>query len=251
MLIFANLLQYLWVKASAAACFTQNRSLINNRLEVTSYEEMNKRKPNVKFFHIFGCRYYIKNNKDQLGKFAPKADEGIFLGYCLHAAAYRVMNKRTRVIEESSDITLYVRVLDPNHFGPQMVVPFDKMNQSPSANTSTPVHAIECELLNEEIDRDVYVQQPPGFEDPKFPNHCYKLQKVVYGLKQAPRAWYGTLSKFLEESKFQRGSIDPTLFRRIHNNHLIVLQIHVDDIIFDSNSKDLSDEFADLMQANL
>ena len=70
---------------------------------------------------------------------------------------------------------------------------------------------VQRAFLNDEIDKDVYVQQPPGFEDPKFLSHCYKLQKVVYGLNQAPRAWYGTLSKFLEDSKFQRGSIDPTL----------------------------------------
>nr|KAJ0204641.1 hypothetical protein LSAT_V11C500276490 [Lactuca sativa] len=40
----------------------------------------------------------------------------------------------------------------------------------------------------------VLVQQPPGFEDPKFPNHCYKFQKAVYGLKQAPRAWFSSSS---------------------------------------------------------
>nr|KAJ0214939.1 hypothetical protein LSAT_V11C300139010 [Lactuca sativa] len=46
---------------------------------------------------------------------------------------------------------------------------------------------VQCTLLNGEIDKDVYVQQPPGFKDPKFPNHFYKLQKDVYGFKQAPR----------------------------------------------------------------
>ncbi|KAI3792345.1 hypothetical protein L2E82_06222 [Cichorium intybus] len=59
---------------------------------------------------------------------------------------------------------------------------------------------VKCAFLHGEIDRDVYIQQPPGFEDPQFPNHSFKLQKAVYGLKQAPRAWYSTLSTFLEES---------------------------------------------------
>ena len=36
----------------------------------------------------------------------------------------------------------------------------------------------------------VYVKQPPAFEDPKLPNHVYKLRKALYGLKQAPRVWY-------------------------------------------------------------
>ncbi|KAI3510673.1 hypothetical protein L1887_17805 [Cichorium endivia] len=71
---------------------------------MTPYEVLNKRKPNVKFFHIFGCRCFIKNNKDHLGKFAPKSDEAIFMGYSPKSVAYRVLNKRTRVIEESFDI---------------------------------------------------------------------------------------------------------------------------------------------------
>nr|KAJ0208700.1 hypothetical protein LSAT_V11C400218990 [Lactuca sativa] len=165
MLIFANIPQYFWAEATTAASFTQNRSLINNRLEATPYEAMNKRKPNIKFFHIFGFRCYLKNNKDQLWKFAPKADEGIFLGYCLHAAAYRVLNKRTRVIEERSDVPFhesYVRVLDPNHYGPQMVVPFDKMNQPSPANASAPVHAFE-------VDFDfLFPTQPSALESEKL-----------------------------------------------------------------------------------
>nr|KAJ0210065.1 hypothetical protein LSAT_V11C400164460 [Lactuca sativa] len=77
----------------------------------------------------------------------------------------------------------------------------------------------------------------------------HKNFKVAYGLKQAPRAWYGTLSKCLEDSKFQRGFIDPTIFRKIHNNHLIIMLIYVNDIIFGSTSKDLSDEFVELMKS--
>ena len=49
---------------------------------------------------------------------------------------------------------------------------------------------VKSAFLNGPIQELVYVEQPPGFEDHKFPNHVYKLQKVLYGLKQAPRAWY-------------------------------------------------------------
>ena len=45
-------------------------------------------------------------------------------------------------------------------------------------------------FLNGPISELVYVEQPPGFEDPKFSNHVYKIYKVLYGLKQDPRAWY-------------------------------------------------------------
>ena len=56
---------------------------------------------------------------------------------------------------------------------------------------------VKSAFLNGLIQELVYVEQPPGFEDPKFPNHVYKLQKALYGLKQAPRAWYECLKEFL------------------------------------------------------
>nr|GEV87579.1 retrotransposon protein, putative, unclassified [Tanacetum cinerariifolium] len=54
------------------------------------------------------------------------------------------------------------------------------------------------------IDEEVYVMQPPGFQDPEFPARVYKEEKAMYGLHQAPRAWYGTLSKYLLTNSFQR-----------------------------------------------
>nr|GFC82660.1 copia protein [Tanacetum cinerariifolium] len=55
------------------------------------------------------------------------------------------------------------------------------------------------------IDEDVYVMQPPGFQDLESPAKVYKVEKAMYGLHQAPRAWYGTLSKYLLMNGFQRG----------------------------------------------
>ncbi|GJT89783.1 putative ribonuclease H-like domain-containing protein [Tanacetum coccineum] len=62
------------------------------------------------------------------------------------------------------------------------------------------------------IDEEVYVSQPPVFEDPKHPKKVYKVVKALYGLHQAPRAWYAALSAFLEKSGYRRGTIDKTLF---------------------------------------
>nr|GEY46044.1 hypothetical protein [Tanacetum cinerariifolium] len=62
------------------------------------------------------------------------------------------------------------------------------------------------------IEEEVYVCQPPGFEDPDYPDKVYKVVKVLYGLHQDPRAWYETLANYLLENGFQRGMIDQTLF---------------------------------------
>nr|GEU70067.1 hypothetical protein [Tanacetum cinerariifolium] len=73
-------------------------------------------------------------------------------------------------------------------------------------------------FLYGKIEEEVYVCQPPGFEDPEFPDKVYKVEKALYGLHQAPRAWYETLSTYLLDNGFQRGKIDKTLFIRRHKN---------------------------------
>ena len=575
MLNFAQLSLYFWAEAVQTACFVQNRSIINKRLDKTPYEALNLKKPELKFFRIFGCRCFVKNNKDHLGKFEPKADEAIFLGYSLNKVAYRVLNRRTRVIEESFDISfddLKIRkpvdnssvtfILEsdiPEGYGPvvinevdydslfgpvesawdaetrvthapqQQILPpqipqpqpqvveepqqvfpqpqvdiplnpqepvlqelpqpqedftpqnsdsmsgppisvatpfhkttpstfegektsqfvpigtivegeqhsrdpeFEGENSCPETNpqhftgqeegcsnnnpqegdeqqsdfeeiistaaadhqqerlqiwtknhppgqiigdpnagiqtrskldqceycnfsafislvepknirealddadwiiamqeelaefqrnrvwrlvpkprgqtiigtrwvfrnkvdelgdvirnkarlvaqgfnqlegidyteTFAPVARIEAvriflayathkkfkvyqmdvksAFLNGDLKEECYLQQPPGFEDLDNPDHCYKLNKAVYGLKQAPRAWYETLSTFLTDSGFKRGVVDPTLFRKNNDKHLMLIQVYVDDIIFGSTDSSMVEEFSKLM----
>ena len=80
---------------------------------------------------------------------------------------------------------------------------------------------VKSAFLNGEIEEEVYVMQPPGFEDRKNPDMVYKLHKALYGLKQAPRAWYDTLKDFLLKKGFKLGKIDPTLFIRSYNGELL------------------------------
>jgi len=108
---------------------------------------------------------------------------------------------------------------------------------------------VRCAFLNGELEEIVYVEQPPSFIDPKYPNHCYYLEKVVYGLKQAPRAWYETLTRFLKSAGFKQGCVDPTLLRRKRGDHLILVQIYVDDIIFGSTNHSMTKEFEELMKS--
>nr|GEX01664.1 hypothetical protein [Tanacetum cinerariifolium] len=71
---------------------------------------------------------------------------------------------------------------------------------------------VKSAFLYGKIEEDVYVCQPPGFEDPDFPHKVYKVEKALYGLHQAPRAWYETLSTYLMDNGFHMGQIDKTLF---------------------------------------
>ncbi|GJX53275.1 putative ribonuclease H-like domain-containing protein [Tanacetum coccineum] len=97
------------------------------------------------------------------------------------------------------------------------------------------------------IEEEVYVYQPPGFEDPQFPNNVYKVEKALYGLHQALRAWYETLSTYLLENRFIRGIIDKTLFIKKDKGDILLVQVYVDNIIFGSTKKSLCTEIESLM----
>ncbi|GJT58902.1 putative ribonuclease H-like domain-containing protein [Tanacetum coccineum] len=106
---------------------------------------------------------------------------------------------------------------------------------------------VKSAFLYGTIEEEVYVCQPPGFEDPHFPNKVYKVEKALYGLHQAPKAWYETLSTYLIENGFRRGTIDKTLFIKKDKGDILLVQVYVDDIIFGSIKKSLCDEFEGLM----
>ncbi|GJT60148.1 putative ribonuclease H-like domain-containing protein [Tanacetum coccineum] len=106
---------------------------------------------------------------------------------------------------------------------------------------------VKSAFIYGKIEEEVYVCQPPGFEDPDFPDRVYKVEKALYGLHQAPRAWYETLSTYLLDNGFQRGKIDKTLFIKRDKGDILLVQVYVDDIIFGSTKKSLCTEFEKMM----
>nr|GEW51232.1 hypothetical protein [Tanacetum cinerariifolium] len=97
---------------------------------------------------------------------------------------------------------------------------------------------VKSAFLYETIRKEVYVCQPPGFEDPDYPDKVYKVVKALYGLHQAPRAWYETLANYLLEIDFQRGKIDQTLFIKKQKSDILLVQ--KPDGIFISQDKYLA-----------
>ncbi|KAJ9552977.1 hypothetical protein OSB04_017022 [Centaurea solstitialis] len=549
MMAHSGVPQSFWAEAVSTACYTQNRTLIVKRTRKTAYEMVEQRKPNIDYFRVFGCKCYVLNDRDDLGKFEPKSDESIFIGYSHNSKAYRVFNKRTRTILESSNVdfsetetysvacpsnvdasfpelftappstdsstnffaldfldladydlpTLTGPIVVPVHAGSTSTsVTSDTFITEPSSSTSTnsvtpesavsppetssaaspepvreqtphpvlapipeeaplpspssaqrtyaqvvreprleaapqtnleagsssrnqrevfavqdendatnnqqayvtlphtrrwtrdhppsqitgspsqpvktrssknvenlilfggflsefepsdvsqaltdpdwvlamqeelvefernkvwhlvtrpwgksiiglkwifrnkkdennliirnkarlvakgyrqqegidydetfaPVARIEairiflayaahknmtvyqmdvkCAFLNGVLQEEVYVEQPEGFVDPRYPNHVYVLDKALYGLKQAPRAWYETLTDYLLGVGYKKGTIDPTLFLKKSGSDLIIVQIYVDDIIFASTKPEMCQEFENTMKS--
>nr|GEW63881.1 hypothetical protein [Tanacetum cinerariifolium] len=100
---------------------------------------------------------------------------------------------------------------------------------------------VKSALLYKKLKEEVYICQPPGFEDLDFPDRLYKVEKALYRLHQAPRAWYETLSTYLLDNGFQKGKIDKTLFIKSSMGELtffLGLQVkHKEDGTFTSQDK--------------
>nr|GEW29617.1 putative ribonuclease H-like domain-containing protein [Tanacetum cinerariifolium] len=338
-----------------------SRVLVNKSQNKTPYELFNDRSPTIGFLKPFGYHVMILNTLDNLGKFEAKGDEGYFLGYSMSSKAFRVFNKRTKIVEENLHVDFLENKPIEKGAGPNWLFDIDSLTNSinyvpvvVAGTISTNflgtkeaagqdvkkdasslryivlpnwfheisdalqdpswVEAMQEELLQfkiqnvwslvdfpkgvrpigikwvlrnkkdergivirnkarlvaqghtqEEgidydevfapiarikaiilflayasfmgftvylmdvksaflygtIDEEVYVMQPPGFQDPEFPVRVYKVEKAMYGLHQAPKAW--------------------------HKGDFILVQVYVDDIIFGSSNPPLCREFEALM----
>nr|GEZ42224.1 copia protein [Tanacetum cinerariifolium] len=133
-----------------------------------------------------------------------------------------------------------------DHPAPKVIAPIAEV-VAPELAASTGLPSSTTVNQDAPSPNKLYVNQPNGYVDPDNPNHVYKLKKALYGLKQALRAWYDMLSSFLISQDFSKGSVDPTLLIRRNGNDLLLVQIYVDDIIFDASTPELCDLFDKIM----
>nr|GEZ88929.1 hypothetical protein [Tanacetum cinerariifolium] len=105
MLIFSRAPLFLWAKAIATACFTQNRFIIHRHFNNTSYELINGRKPDISFLYVFEALCYPKNDRKDIGKLGAKGDIGFFIVYSADSCAYRIFNQRTKKIMETMNVS--------------------------------------------------------------------------------------------------------------------------------------------------
>lgn len=111
---------------------------------------------------------------------------------------------------------------------------------------------VKSAFLHGDLQKQVFMAQPPGFEDPQQPEYVCHLHKAIYVLKQAPRAWLDKFTNYLLEYRFICSKADPSLFTYHQNGQTLVLFLYVDDIILTGNDPtfvqslidDLSDKFS-------
>ncbi|CAI7825563.1 unnamed protein product [Closterium sp. NIES-54] len=106
---------------------------------------------------------------------------------------------------------------------------------------------ISTAFLNGVLEEDVYMTQPPGYEDGT--DRVCKLKMSIYGLKQAPRCWYQKLAAVLEEMGFRTSSSDESLFLKGEGEKLVLFLVYVDDILlFSSSMKEIQNVQQQLMK---
>nr|GFB79206.1 retrovirus-related Pol polyprotein from transposon TNT 1-94 [Tanacetum cinerariifolium] len=128
MLVYAKASLFLWAEAVATACYTQNRLIVRLRHRKTTYEILHDKLPDLSFFHVFGALCFMTNDSENMSKLQPKADIGIFIRYAPTKNAFRIYNRRTRLIIE----TIHV------DFDELIVVASEQSSSGPALHEMTP-----------------------------------------------------------------------------------------------------------------
>nr|GEU83358.1 integrase, catalytic region, zinc finger, CCHC-type, peptidase aspartic, catalytic [Tanacetum cinerariifolium] len=161
MLIFSKAPLFLWVEAVATACYTQNRSLIRKRHNKTPYELFHDQKSDLFYLYVFGALCYLINDSEDMGKLKPKADIGIFIGYAPAKKAYRIYNKRTRLIIETIHIDLdEMTTIDFEQFKPTDSTGTPSSNpidqDAPSPSTSQTPQESQSQVIFPDVEEEFH-----------------------------------------------------------------------------------------------
>ena len=108
---------------------------------------------------------------------------------------------------------------------------------------------VKSAFLHGELNEEVFVQQPQGYEKKGEEGKVYKLRKALYGLKQAPRAWYSKIEAYFVREGFERCFCEQTLFTKSTNGgKILIVSLYVDDLIYTGNDKSMCDGFKNSMK---
>lgn len=108
---------------------------------------------------------------------------------------------------------------------------------------------VKSAFLQGEINEEVFVEQPKGYEVEGAERKVYKLLKALYGLKQAPRAWFSKIESFFINEGFERCLSDHTLFtKKSKDGDILIISLYVDDLIVTGNNEQLIEDFKNSMK---
>ncbi|GJV61101.1 retrotransposon protein, putative, ty1-copia subclass [Tanacetum coccineum] len=95
---------------------------------------------------------------------------------------------------------------------------------------------VKTAFLNGKLTEDVFMAQPEGFENAKYPKRVCKLQKAIYGLKQASRSWNLCFHKKVTQFGFSRSEDESCIYVKVSESVVVFLVLYVDDILLIGNN---------------
>nr|GEU30003.1 hypothetical protein [Tanacetum cinerariifolium] len=221
------------------------------------------------------CRVTFSEHDSEISK------DGKVIGYSQNSKAYIILNKHTKKIEESLNVTFdetpppyktsllvdddldeeeVIKVIEKKNLENDIVdenLEIDEIvniKESRNHPLENVIENLNQRTLRNKLDENGIVSRNKARLVAQGYNHQEGINydetyapKALYGLKQAPKAWYDRLKAFLIKHEYKMGMVDNTLFTKKKSSNLIIVQIYVDDIIFGSTCQDMCDEFAKIM----
>nr|GEY50790.1 hypothetical protein [Tanacetum cinerariifolium] len=264
MLIFSRASLFLWAEAIATACFTQNRSIIHRRSDISflhSVQPKDKKiieSMNVTFDELSIMAFEHRSAKPGFQSMTSgQISSGLDLTYAPSTITTQQPTEDTAPTptNSSSQATNFSNSLqDVDGLNSQQQHAQQQGYQAPiqpktvvdnvpnamfDANTfvnpfATPSTSDAESSSSQYVDpSNMHTFYQPYPHEFQWTND-HPLEQALYGLKQAPRAWYDELLTFLLHNHFLKGTTDPTLLIRRFVDEILVVHVYVDDIIFGS-----------------
>lgn len=103
---------------------------------------------------------------------------------------------------------------------------------------------VKSTFLNGELEEEVFIKKPKGFQQSEKEDYVCRLKKPLYVLKEAPTGWYAHLDKHIHQKGFKKCIPNSNLYLQMDNNNLTIIEVYVDNIIFGSNDDQVSKKFS-------
>ncbi|KAE8662818.1 hypothetical protein F3Y22_tig00113124pilonHSYRG00138 [Hibiscus syriacus] len=238
-----------WAAAVNTACYLVNRAP-STAIELKTPMEMWTSKPvDYSNLHVFRSIVYVMYNCQEISKLDPKSMKCKFLGYADGVKGYRLWDLTARKVIISMDVIFVEDKLqikeDDDSPGNEMVTIKWRgiVQDSWSKDMLKKKLDVKTSFLHGNLEEEIYMLQPEGFEEDEKKNLVCRLNKSLYGLKQAPRYWYKRFDSFIMCLGYNKRNADPcAYFKRSGDNDFVILLLYVDDMLVAGPNKDHIEE---------
>nr|GFB72470.1 retrotransposon protein, putative, Ty1-copia subclass [Tanacetum cinerariifolium] len=199
------------------------------KVDKTPYEIWHGKAPNLSYLKVWGCKAYVeRDSADKLQQRSVKYDEVGDLG--------EPANYKTVML--NPDKVIWQGAMDEEMKSMKVNKVWIVVDRPPNAKIWQ--MDVKTAFLNGCLDEGIYMEQPEGYVDPKYPNGVCKLQRAIYGLKQASRQWNKRFDKEIKRCTRPDVAFAQNLVSRYQQNQGKLYWVAVKQILkYLRNTKDM------------